>query len=107
MNTPVKQAEALYQIVPALYRTRDTGDLQRYFQACGLLLDQILATMQQRLADNYPDNPLDGTQACQDWVLPYFADLFRLADQAGLLRDPQLAITRMQGLLAQYGIAEK
>jgi hypothetical protein len=39
--------------------------------------------------------------------LPYFADLFRLADQAGLLRDPQLAITRMQGLLAQYGIAEK
>jgi hypothetical protein len=75
MNTPVKQADALYQIVPALYRTRDTGDLQRYFQASGLLLDQIRATLQQRLADNYPDNPLDGTPACQDWILPYFADL--------------------------------
>ncbi len=37
--------------------------------------------------------------------LPYFADVFRLADQAGLLRDPQLAIARMQTLLAQYGIA--
>jgi hypothetical protein len=34
----------------------------------------------------------------------YFADLFRLADQAGLLRDPVLAIARMQDLLAQYGI---
>ncbi len=39
--------------------------------------------------------------------LPYFADVFRLADQAGLLRDPQLAIARMQALLAQYGIADK
>lgn len=75
MNSPNDQGNALYQIVPALYRTRDTGDLQRYFQACGLLLDQILATLQQRLADNFPDNPLDGTPAAQDWVLPYFADL--------------------------------
>ena len=37
--------------------------------------------------------------------VPYFADLFRLADQAGLLRDPGLAVARMKTLLAQYGIA--
>ncbi len=75
MNNPIEQGEALYQIVPALYRTRDTGDLRKYFKASGLLLDQIRATLQQRLADNFPDNPLDGTPACQDWILPYFADL--------------------------------
>jgi hypothetical protein len=75
MNNPIEQAEALYQIVPAVYRTRDTGDLKRYFKACGLLLDQILATLQQRLADNFADNPLDGSPASQDWILPYFADL--------------------------------
>jgi hypothetical protein len=75
MNNQIEQAKALYQIVPAVYRTRDTGDLKQYFKACGLLLDQIQITLQQRLADNFPDNPLDGTPACQDWILPYFADL--------------------------------
>jgi hypothetical protein len=35
--------------------------------------------------------------------LAYFTDLFRLADQAGLLRDPQLAVKRMKSLLAVYG----
>jgi hypothetical protein len=36
--------------------------------------------------------------------LPYFTDLFRLADAAGLLRDPDLAVVRMQRLLALYGV---
>ena len=65
----------LYQIVPAVYRSRDTGDLEKYFAACGLPLDQIYATLTQRLADNFPDNPLDGSLACQDWLLLYFAQL--------------------------------
>jgi hypothetical protein len=38
--------------------------------------------------------------------LPYFAELFRLADRAGLLRDPALAVARMRALLALYGVAE-
>lgn len=37
--------------------------------------------------------------------LPYFADLFRLADRARLLRDPALAVARMRAFLALYGIA--
>jgi hypothetical protein len=71
----MKQAEALYRIVPALYRTRDTGDLKKFFEGCGVLLDQVHATLVQRLADAFPDNPIDGSPACQDWLLPYFADL--------------------------------
>jgi len=39
--------------------------------------------------------------------LNYFAELFRLADQAGLLREPSLAVTRMQNLLSLYGVANK
>ena len=35
--------------------------------------------------------------------LPYFVDCFRLADQAGLLSDPDLASSRMRSLLALYG----
>ncbi len=36
--------------------------------------------------------------------VPHFAELFRLADAAGLLADPELAVRRMQQLLALHGI---
>lgn len=44
---------------------------------------------------------LNGAQAMRP--LPYFTDVFRLADGCGLLRDPDLAVTRMKNLLALYG----
>jgi uncharacterized protein DUF993 len=37
--------------------------------------------------------------------LPHLAELFRLADRAGLLRDPELARRRMVRVLAMHGIA--
>ncbi|MDE2446657.1 MAG: dihydrodipicolinate synthase family protein [Alphaproteobacteria bacterium] len=37
--------------------------------------------------------------------LSYFVEIFKLADQAGLLRKPELAITRMKHLLVLYGAA--
>jgi len=36
--------------------------------------------------------------------LPHFADLFRLADAAGLIEQPDLAVRRMKTLLALYGV---
>jgi hypothetical protein len=35
----------------------------------------------------------------------HFSELFRLADKAGLLRDPEMAVSRMRGLLAVHGVA--
>jgi len=70
----------LYALLPATYRARDNslrdangkivepGDQARYLNACGRLLDLIRATLDQRLKDCHPDS-------CQDWLLPYFADL--------------------------------
>ena len=46
---------------------------------------------------------LGGAQALRP--LPYFTDCFRMADQAGLLIDPDLAVRRMKHLLAVYGVA--
>ena len=43
-----------------------------------------------------------GAQAMRP--LPYFTDLFRLADAAGLLRDPERAVARMRSFLRHYGI---
>ena len=37
--------------------------------------------------------------------LQHFAELFRLADRAGLLRDPERAVARMRTLLALHGVA--
>jgi Protein of unknown function (DUF993) len=44
---------------------------------------------------------INGAQSMRP--LPYFIDCFKLADQAGLLRDPDLAVSRMTKLLAVYG----
>lgn len=37
--------------------------------------------------------------------LLHLSELFRLADRAGLLRDPEMAVTRMRALLATHGVA--
>ncbi len=44
---------------------------------------------------------LNGAQSMRP--LPYFTEIFRLADGCGLLREPDLAVRRMQSLLALYG----
>ena len=44
---------------------------------------------------------LNGAQAMRP--LPYFVEIFRLADQCGLLRDPERAVERMKRLLALHG----
>jgi hypothetical protein len=46
---------------------------------------------------------LNGAQAMRP--LPYFTEVFRLADDCGLLRDPDMAVTRMKRLLALHGVA--
>jgi hypothetical protein len=47
---------------------------------------------------------VSGAQSARS--LPHLAEVFRLADYAGLLPDPALAINRMSTLLALYGIAQ-
>lgn len=70
----------LYDLLPEVYRTRDRdetqgrGDLAAYLDACGELLDRIRHTLDQRLADAFPDQPAEG-RAGQGWILPYFARL--------------------------------
>lgn len=46
---------------------------------------------------------LGGAQAMRP--LPYFVECFKLADQCGLLENPELAVARMKRLLGVYGVA--
>ncbi len=64
----------LMDLLPEVYRTRDNGDLAAYLDACGELLDLIRNTLDQLLADSFPDRPPSG-RAAQDWILPYLAQL--------------------------------
>jgi hypothetical protein len=65
----------LYELLPTVYRVKDAGgDLCRYLDACGAVLDRIRATLEQRLADAFPASPPESMPA-QSWLLPYFADL--------------------------------
>jgi len=64
----------LYALLPEVYRTRDNGDLESYLDACGALLDLVRGTLDQRLADCFPDRE-PPVRAAQDWLLPYFAQL--------------------------------
>jgi len=65
----------LYELVPTVYRVKDEdGHLSRYLDACGVLLDRLRATLEQRLADAFPASPPEAMPA-QSWLLPYFADL--------------------------------
>jgi hypothetical protein len=64
----------LYALLPEVYRTRDNGQLAQYVDACGELLDLVRGTLDQRLADCFPDREGSGRVA-QDWLLPYFAQL--------------------------------
>jgi hypothetical protein len=65
-----KHGQDLWRLLPSVYRERDQefGDLARYLDSMGELLDQIYATLVQRRADALP-------YECQPWLLPYFADL--------------------------------
>ena len=45
---------------------------------------------------------LGGQQSARS--IAHLAELFRLADQANLLRDADLAASRMRNLLAVYGV---
>jgi hypothetical protein len=69
--------QILWQWLPEIYRSKDQNEeFQDLVDSYGAMLDLVRATLNQRLADNFPDNPLEDKQrACQDWLLPYFAKL--------------------------------
>jgi hypothetical protein len=74
IGTPQQIGDQLYRILPAIYRTRDDGTLQALLDIFGGMLDEIRATLDQRLADSFPSLPGDARQT-QSWLLPYFAQL--------------------------------
>jgi len=80
MTNPPTSAEQLYDLLPSIYRERDhqtdpvDPHLRRYLDSHGVLLDRVRGTLEQLYADHFPDLPAGGP-ACQDWIIPYLAEL--------------------------------
>jgi hypothetical protein len=92
----------LYRMLPSLYRERDNGDLASYLEACGLLFDQVYQTLVQRLADLFPDSPEQGLE-CQEWLLPYFAQLLDVRIRSPLRDGRQEEVSRAVALRQAKG----
>jgi len=92
MSSTTEHGARLYKLLPAVYRERDNGDLEAYLDAMGGLLDALQHTIDQRMADNFPDTPPVGL-TCQEWILPYFAQLLdvRLASPEAKGRRAEIA----------------
>ena len=72
-----KHSKLLYQILPSVYRERDSSkDLQKFLNGTGVLLDQMHSTLLQRYADIFPDSDDAYDIDSQTWLLPYIAALF-------------------------------
>lgn len=95
-NEPSLAGQQLLALLPEVYRSRDrqVADLAGYLGACGELLDLIRGTLDQRLADCFPDAPPEGL-AAQPWLLPYFAELL----------DARLLSPHLEGRRAEVGRA--
>ncbi len=94
--------QQLYALLPAVYRRRDQddhapdghrGDLARYLDACGSLLDAVRFTLEQRLADHFADPPESG-RAAQEWMLPYLAELLDVRLVSPYVEGQRLEVAR-------------
>ncbi|MFT6925784.1 MAG: hypothetical protein ACJAZP_001373 [Psychromonas sp.] len=69
-------AKILYKIFPAVYRERDKrGDLKKYLNGTGVVLNQLHNTLLQRYADIFADSDPAFELLSQPWLLPYIAQL--------------------------------
>jgi hypothetical protein len=100
MSITTEHGDRLYHLLPSIYRERDNKDLENYLDVMGMLLDAIDHTLGQLQADGFPDTPPAGA-TCQDWILPYHAQLLdvRLAspDAGGRRAEIGRAVAWRQG----------
>ncbi|MFJ2029830.1 dihydrodipicolinate synthase family protein [Streptosporangium sp. NPDC087985] len=108
--------DAIAPAAAAALQALDAGDLEGYDE----IMDPTVALSRkifERPTYNYKTgivflawlnghqeafSMVNGAQAARS--LPHLAEVFRLADRAGLLTDPELAVSRMRSLLAVNGL---
>ena len=98
MTALAKGDTALFHdiLAPTVPLSRHIFAAPTRFYKTGVVFMAYLNGMQDHFA------MIGGQQSTRS--LPHLAQLFRLADKAGLLRQPDLAVTRMRHVLALHGV---
>ncbi len=102
----------LWRLLPLVYRRWDgvhgkdpkhpiqspqeRGDLARLLDGFGLVLDEIRNTLEQRLLDTDPER-------CQEWLVPYFADLLDVRLVSPEIEGQRLEVARAVGWRQRKG----
>jgi hypothetical protein len=66
-----KTADRLYNLLPAIYRTRDAEQGDALRGLIGVIAEQVEA-LEENLAQSYDDHFIE---TCAEWVIPYIGDL--------------------------------
>ena len=83
-------AEKLYELLPAIYRTRDAAEGEPLRQLLALIAGQV-AVLEEDIEQLY-DNQF--IETCADWVVPYIGDLIGYRQLDG--RTPQVSSPRAE-----------
>ena len=83
-------AEKLYELLPAVYRTRDAAEGEPLRQLLALIAGQV-AVLEEDIEQLY-DNQF--IETCADWVVPYIGDLIGYRQLDG--RTPQVSSPRAE-----------
>jgi len=83
-------AEKLYELLPAIYRTRDAAEGEPLRQLLTLIAGQV-AVLEEDIEQLY-DNQF--IETCADWVVPYIGDLIGYRQLDG--RTPQVSSPRAE-----------
>src|SRR5258708_7562181 len=92
MQTDAERIDRLYQLIPAIYRIRDS-DLGEPLRA----LLQVIATQVNLVEDNIQQLYENWfIETCEDWVVPYIGDLvdYQIVHEAGEPGDVTTAESR-------------
>ncbi|MFB8790736.1 MAG: hypothetical protein U7123_18250 [Potamolinea sp.] len=88
-----RSLDQLYELLPAVYRIRDI-EKDEQLRALLQVISEQVDVVEDDISQNYENWFIE---TCQDWVVPYIADLigYRIVNEAGTTGD----ITTLQGQL--------
>ena len=96
--------QKLYDLLPAIYRTRDAAEGEPLKQLLNVIGEQV-AILEEDIEQLY-DNQF--IETCADWVVPYIGDLVgyrQLYGSAPQIRSPRAEVADTIGLRRSKGTA--
>jgi hypothetical protein len=97
-------AQKLYELLPAIYRTRDAEQGEPLKALLAVIAEQF-AVLEEDLAQLYDDQFIE---TCAEWVVPYIGDLVGYRQLYGLtaqIRSPRAEVANTIGLRRRKGTA--